>query len=193
MRLLRKILPAIATASFAIALSASQGAAQTTSAQFAKDANSYTGPGTHYDMSLSHTQGDTASVERCSNRWCLLADSQSWISIDALSFGQHARAILTGPHFELGRENTGTVCFFDGHAYSGDSFCMDSGHVINDLDLFGWDNRISSVTVDEGTSAHLCRDIKLASHCVRIDQNISSLDWLSNDAASSIQVLTPGG
>jgi hypothetical protein len=62
----------------------------------------------------------------------------------------------------------GTVCFYEGRNYTGASLCGTSGQVFNDLKLYGYDNRFSSVKVDGYVSAAACRDRGFKSYCERI-------------------------
>ncbi|MCB1518894.1 MAG: peptidase inhibitor family I36 protein [Hyphomicrobiaceae bacterium] len=151
----------------------------------------YKGPGTGYAVSGAVTAGQDVIVTRCSGLWCLLDDEGGWIAKQNVSFGQHAGGLLQGPRFIDGRAADGTICFYDGAGFSGNGFCLDSGNVLPDLLLVGWDNKISSVSVDPGTSVTLCRDRNFASYCVRVDRDMANLPRLIDNSASSIQMLSP--
>ncbi len=152
------------------------------------DTDLRSGPGTRYPSVASVIKGDAIIVSRCSDRWCLIAGTQGWLSIDQLSFGQVARGPYSGPKFEPVRGGPGEVCFFDGPDYSGNSVCQPAGGTARDLVLLGWDDKIASVSVDGNVSVNLCRDRNFASYCVLINQSTPKLDRLLLNAASSWQV-----
>ncbi|HHG89007.1 MAG TPA: hypothetical protein ENJ90_00825 [Devosia sp.] len=152
------------------------------------DTDLRSGPGIRYPVVASAAKGDAVVVSRCSDRWCRIAGSDDWLSIDQLSFGQTARGPYSGPKFETRRGGPGQVCFFDGLNYSGNSVCQPSGGVARDLLLLGWDNKIASVSIDGDVSVNLCRDRNFASYCVLVDQSTPKLDRLLLNAASSWQV-----
>lgn len=147
------------------------------------------GPGAAYPTTSGNVfEGQSVHVTRCTRRWCKIANSSGWLSIDHLSFGQTATGPLSGPKFDTGRGGNGNVCFFNGANFSGESICLPSGTVAHDLTLWGWDNKISSVSVGDGVSVNLCRDRNFTSYCVLIDQDAAQLDHLLANAASSYQI-----
>ena len=147
------------------------------------------GPGAAYPITSSSVfEGQSVRVTRCTRRWCKIANSSGWLSIDYLSFGQTATGPFSGPKFDTGRGGSGNVCFFNGANFSGASICLPSGAVARDLALWGWDNKISSVSVGDGVSVNLCRDRNFTSYCVLIDQDTAQLDRLLANAASSYQI-----
>ncbi len=152
------------------------------------DADLLSGPGVRYDVVSSVTKGSAIVVSRCSDRWCLVDGGDGWLSIDKLSFGQAARGPLSGPKFDIGRGGPGKVCFYDGANYSGKFVCQPSGGVARDLALLGWDNVISSVSIEGDVSVNLCRDRDFTSLCTLIAQSTPNLDPLLQNAASSWQV-----
>ena len=152
------------------------------------DTDLRSGPGSRYPVIASATKGDALVIARCSSRWCLIASTDGWLSIDGLSFGQEALGPFSGPKFNTGRGGPGQVCFFDGLNYSGNSVCQPSGGVARDLALLGWDNRIASISIDGSVSVNLCRDRNFASYCVLVDQSTPRLERLLLNAASSWQV-----
>lgn len=147
------------------------------------------GPGSAYPITTGSVfDGQPVRVTRCTRRWCEIANGEGWLSIDHLSFGQTATGPFSGPKFDSGRGGDGDVCFFNGENFSGASICLPSGAVARDLALWGWDNKISSVSVGEGVSVNLCRDRNFSSYCVLIDQDAAQLDRLLANAASSYQI-----
>ncbi len=152
------------------------------------DSDLLSGPGTRYDVVASLNKGSAIVVTRCSDRWCLIGAQNGWLSIDKLSFGQVPRGPLSGSKFEVGRGGPGEVCFYEGADYTGKSVCQPSGGVARDLALLGWDNVISSVSINGDVSANLCRDPDFTSLCTLIAQSTPHLEPLLQDAASSWQV-----
>ena len=148
-----------------------------------------TGPGTVYAATgQTVIGGQSLRVTRCSRRWCKVANSNGWLSLDNLSFGQQARGPFSGPKFSTGRGGDGKVCFYTGSNFSGSSICLGTGAVARDLVLWGWDNKISSVSVGDGVSVNLCRDRNFSSYCELIDKDTPRLSRLLSNAASSYQI-----
>ncbi len=127
----------------------------------------YEGPGHAYDVT-GELGGETRiNVDRCTYRWCRIhAHGQyGWVSRDNISFGQHPRGPLTGPR--LNYPSGGTVCFYSGRNYTGESFCAEPGMVVRDLLLYDRDNLYVSVRTGGG-SVTVCRDREFTSYCERI-------------------------
>lgn len=149
----------------------------------------YSGPGANYpSTTLEVTKGQSVTISRCSERWCQLANSNSWLSIDNLSFGQSAKGPFSGPKFEAENGGDGNVCFYDGTNFSGASFCLPSGATARDLALLGWDNKISSISVGQGVSVRLCRDRNFTSYCSTIIKDTPNLDRFLGNSVSSYLV-----
>lgn len=149
----------------------------------------FSGPGTNYPAaSDTVTQGQAVTVTRCSRRWCTLAGSTGWLSIDDISFGQTASGPFSGPKLNIPRGSDGKVCFHDGINFSGTTICLPAGAVARDLVLWGWDNRISSVSISGDVTVNLCRDRNFSSYCILINKDTANLDRLLANAASSYQV-----
>lgn len=147
------------------------------------------GPGARYpEVASAVSQSQDVTVVRCSERWCLIGGTNGWMSIDDLSFGNFERRPFHGTVSDIGRGGPGTICFYDGTNYSGASVCLDSGHVARDLLLLGWDNRISSVSIEGAVSVNLCRDREFTSYCELIAESQPNVNRLLNNAASSWQV-----
>lgn len=150
----------------------------------------YSGPGTNYpSAAIDVTQGQSVNISRCTLRWCQLANSNGWLSIDDLSFGQSAKGPFEGPKFATEQGGDGEVCFFDGANFSGASFCLPAGATARDLALLGWDNKISSISVGEGVSVRLCRDRNFTSYCATVNQDTPKLERFLGNAVSSYLVL----
>ncbi|MCF6303093.1 MAG: peptidase inhibitor family I36 protein [Devosiaceae bacterium] len=160
-----------------------------TSAWVLKSTALYSGPGSNYPgTAIDVQQGQSVTVSRCSLRWCQIANTNGWLSMDNLSFGQAAKGPFSGPKFEIERGGDGEVCFYDGVNYSGASFCLPSGATSRDLVLLGWDNKISSISVGEGVSVRLCRDRNFTSYCATVIKDTPALERFLGNAVSSYMV-----
>ncbi len=148
-----------------------------------------TGPGARYPVTaVAVAESQDVVVVRCSNRWCLIGGTNGWMSIDDLSFGNFERRPFHGTVSGIGRGGPGTVCFYDGANYSGESVCLPSGAVARDLVLLGWDNRVSSISIEGSVSVNVCRDREFASYCELVGESQPHVNRLLNNAASSWQV-----
>lgn len=148
----------------------------------------FAGPGVRYPTVGTVAESQDVIVVRCSNRWCLIGGTNGWLSIDDLSFGNFERRPFHGTVSDIGRGGPGTVCFYDGASYSGESVCLPSGAVARDLVLLGWDNRVSSISIQGSVSVNICRDREFTSYCELVTASQPSVNRLLNNAASSWQV-----
>lgn len=146
------------------------------------------GPGARYPVVSAVAESQNVTVVRCSNRWCLIAGTDGWLSIDDLSFGSFERNPFHGTVSGIGRGGPGSVCFHDGPNYSGSSVCLPSGAVARDLILLGWDNRVSSISIEGKVSVNICRDREFTSYCELVTASQPNVNRLLNNAASSWQV-----
>lgn len=153
-----------------------------------KDTTLLTGPGVRYPAAASVVANQDVTVVRCSERWCLIAEGDGWMSIDDLSFGNFERRPFHGTVFGWGRGGPGDVCFYDGANFTGESVCLPSGAVARDLALLGWDNRISSIAINGEVSVNVCRDRNFASYCELVTESQTNVNRLLNNSASSWQV-----
>lgn len=147
----------------------------------------YEGPGNAYDV-VGELPGELKiRVDRCTYRWCLVRAEreQGWVSRDNVSFGQHPRGPLTGPHFD--RPRGGTACFYEGENYTGASVCVGAGKVVRDLLLYDLDNRYSSIEV-RGGSVMACRDRDFSSYCELIVESQPRMHGFLADNLSSYRV-----
>ncbi|MBN9334660.1 SH3 domain-containing protein [Devosia sp.] len=128
------------------------------------------GPGAQHDVTGSIAENSAIRIQRCQVNWCMVSagSQRGWTSKEALSFGAGPEGplFLVRPDYPAG--GYGTVCFCEGRNYTGASLCGTSGQVFNDLKLYGYDNRFSSVKVDGYVSAAACRDRGFKSYCERI-------------------------
>jgi hypothetical protein len=145
------------------------------------------GPGEEYEFT-GQIPGEVAiKVLRCQRLWCNVdgPGGRGWTRIGGVDFGRDPYGPFNRERFDL---TGGSMCFYTGTNYTGSYFCAESGQVIRDLALAGWDNQISSIQVVEGTSAALCRDRFFQSYCERIVESQPVLDPYLRRNLSSIRV-----
>ena len=112
-----------------------------------------------------------------------LSDEPFCVSCRAVVCAPPPLGPLTGPRLDY--PTGGTVCFFTGRNFTGESFCASTGTVIRDLLLRGHDNAFASVTVG-GASVTACRDRDFSSYCERIVEDQAALHgFLSRNVSSN--------
>lgn len=159
-------------------------------AQTISDANLRLGPGTKYDVISSMEAGAAVDVERCHRRWCLIdaKGHRGWASIDHLTFGEEPRGPFSGPKNEQISQGTGTICFHTRENFSGETVCAQTGMVVPDLALYGYDNTFASVSITGTISAHVCREFNFGSYCETIAVDQPRLSRLLRNNVSSYRV-----
>lgn len=147
------------------------------------------GPGPQYAVVGNSAEGALVSVERCSRGWCHVnfEGIDGWIESRNLSFGQQAKAPLTGPHFDI-KEGNGTVCLYTGPNFTGDHLCRSSGFVVTDFARTGLDDRFVSVAIQGEASILVCRDLNFTSYCERITKDTPRLNRYLAGEVSSIRI-----
>lgn len=183
-------LVSVAAALFAVVLPALPAAALETgtAAWLIEGQSLFQGPGTAYHI-VGELDGETRiRVDHCTYRWCRIhaQGQRGWVARDNVSFGRHPRGPLSGPHLDY--PSGGTVCFYEGRNFGGDSVCAAAGTVVHDLLLFGLDNRYSSIEVVGAGSVTVCRDRDFSSYCERITESRPILHGFLDDNISSYRV-----
>ncbi len=79
------------------------------------------------------------------------------------------------------------VCFYEYANYTGASFCIDANQSYS-LMPSGWDNRISSITVQPGYSVQVCRDAGFGGWCELYSSNVPQLVGDRDNAVSSVRM-----
>lgn len=150
----------------------------------------HAGPGAAYDVLGDVEGGLKIRVERCTVLWCQISTGKShgWALMRDIGFGQQPGQWLIGQKFTAQRGGTGSVCFYEGRNFTGNSVCAKSGTVVHDLVLFHADNTISSVTVGDGVSVTVCRDRNLHSYCQVLTKDEGTLNGLLDNGISSYRV-----
>jgi hypothetical protein len=81
------------------------------------------------------------------------------------------------------------ACFYDEQNYGGDSFCLQEGTTINNLNGSGWQDRISSIAVWGGVDVLVCDDANFGNPCATIRNHQPSLNHFGLEGRiSSIRV-----
>lgn len=186
---MRPLLSVIAfvLAVFAVVLPASAGSerigtpAWSNSALVVRD-----GPGFAYDVTGQLPTDIAIKVLRCQRKWCVVdaAGVRGWTGKDDISFGKTPTDWPGGIHPDY--PHGGSACFFTGTNYTGASFCVSAGRVIDDLALLNLDNTFASVKV-YGSSIAACRDRFFGSYCERIVASQPVLDQYLVRNLSSIR------
>ena len=145
------------------------------------------GPGHAYQVVGELERETRIRVDRCTYRWCHIhaAGQYGWVSRDAVRYGQEPKGALTGPRLDY--PAGGTVCFYTGRDFTGDSHCAKPGTVVHDLKLFGVDNAYASVTTGGG-SVTVCRDRDFSSYCERIVEDQANMHGFLARNVSSYRV-----
>jgi hypothetical protein len=149
-------------------------------------------------------RGDVVDAD-CGGGWCELADggfvSSSLLAIGGgrgrpdvgvgISVGPGGISIGVGTPGRPGRPGPivigdGEVCFFERTRSRGDSFCMDEGDSIRNLQTTGWNDEISSIRNRDGLRVTVCFDAGY-SDCRTYTSSANSLGDF-DDEISSIRV-----
>lgn len=148
------------------------------------------GPSHAYGAVGDVVQGDSISVERCTGQWCQVITDKvlGWMSRSSVSFGQEARAPLTGPHFDRKHGGSGEVCFYSHAGFSGRALCAPSGYVLRDLKLAGMDNTFASVTVSGKASVLVCSGAFFHAYCEHVTSDQPDLGKFLSHKVSAIRV-----
>lgn len=148
------------------------------------------GPGAAYEVTGSIAENSAIRILRCQINWCVVdaGSERGWTSREALSFGAgpDGPLFVIRPDYPAG--GPGTVCFYEGRNFTGAALCAGPGQVFNDLKLYGYDNRFSSVEVTGNVSAAACRDRGFQSYCERIIESQPVLNQYLVRNLSSIRV-----
>jgi len=144
-----------------------------------------TGPGARYPSAgVTLAEGEAVTITRCSNRWCLIEGTNGWMSTDQLEFGNYPDSVYR----DVARGGPGEICFHQGRNFSGTTVCLPSGAVARDLQLLGWDDKVSSISVNGNVSVNVCRDREFKSYCELVYESQPQLGRLLENSVSSWQV-----
>lgn len=179
--------------------------------------NVRTGPGTGYAKVGTLSAGELVDVKQCQGSWCFVdrnAGTDGWVSANYLQpaaaqpapsepdipFNFGVTVGPGGPSFSFGIGDapppapvpppapaTPKVCFFKGASYEGVSFCVSPGDS-NPILAGGWNNSISSISVQGGAQVTVCKNANYGGSCATIITSKSSLSSYNN-AISSFQAL----
>ena len=144
------------------------------------------GPGVNYATTGAIPAEAIIKVLRCQRLWCLVDGSgaRGWTSIHFVDFGKPPVDLLPNPD----RSGRGTVCFYTGANYTGESFCVPSGKTLEDLALLGQDNRFISLQIIGSTKLDACRDRFFQSYCELIEYSQPVMDQYLQRNLSSVKI-----
>ncbi|HET8725988.1 MAG TPA: SH3 domain-containing protein [Alphaproteobacteria bacterium] len=150
----------------------------------------YEGPGSNYDVTGSVEGKLRIYVDRCSNNWCRIhvGREHGWAALSRIAFGREPVGPLAHLWLNYNRNGPGTVCFYEGHDYTGYSLCGGTGYAVHDLLLMHLDNRFSSVSIEGNVSVMACRDRDFKSYCEHIDASEPALQGFLDNGVSSFQI-----
>jgi len=148
------------------------------------------GPGDHYGVVGEIPAEVAIKILRCQKIWCNVdgPGGRGWTYLGSVDFGKDPYWPILDPDNVWPDVEGGSMCFYDGANYTGNSFCANTGQVFLDLATLGWDNRIRSIEVTVPTSAAICRDRNLQSYCERVITSQPVLDPFLARNLSSIRV-----
>ncbi|KRA50182.1 SH3 domain-containing protein [Devosia sp. Root635] len=177
--------------------------------------NVRTGPGTSYSKVGTLSTGELVDVKDCQGSWCFVdrnAGTDGWVSANYLkpAAAQPAPAPSEpeipfnfgvtvgpgGPSFSFGIGDapppppapaTPKVCFFKSTNFAGSKFCVSPGDSNSHL-AGGWNDSISSVSVEGGAQVTVCKNFGYGGSCATIINSKPSLSSYNN-AISSFQAL----
>jgi hypothetical protein len=174
--------------------------------------NVRTGPGTGYAKVGTLSAGEYVDVKQCQGSWCFVdrnSGTDGWVSAnylqpanaqpqpqanDDIPFNFGVTVGPGGPSISFGIGNgplpapipvAAEVCFFKGNNFSGAQYCVSPGDSDPSLPG-GWDNSISSITVDGGAQVTVCKNTWYGGSCTTTSNDKSSLGSYNN-AISSFQ------
>ena len=179
--------------------------------------NVRTGPGTGYAKVGTLSAGELVDVKQCQGSWCFVDRNSGTDGWASASYLQPAAAQPTpsepdipfnfgvtvgpgGPSFSFGIGDaplpapvpppapaTPKVCFFKSSNFAGGSFCVSPGDSKAVL-AGGWNDSISSVSVEGGAQVTVCKNAGFGGSCATIINSKPSLSSYNN-AISSFQAL----
>ncbi len=71
-------------------------------------------------------------------------------------------------------QNQAAACFFADFGFQGASFCLNGGATVGLLDA-DWNDRISSIRVDQGLTVQVCRDGNFGGWCEEYTGDVPQL------------------
>lgn len=165
--------------------------------------NVRTGPGVNYNRVDTLTQNEQVNVTECRGNWCYIEHEgpDGWVSgnylnqnVQVVQPTQQPNVSVTvgGPNFSVTIGNRQPkpvpvlpkVCFFNGPNFTGNSACVNAGTSDNKLTGY-WNDKVSSVRVQPGTTVTLCRNYYYNGFCQTYHSSVPSLNGFLNNQVSS--------
>lgn len=160
------------------------------------------GPGRNFPSGGAIPGGTRVNIEDCENNYCYITDYDGWVSASYLSrggsgggsngsfgisIGSGGVSVNVDTNDDSGSfDDVAEVCFYDRTNYNGNSFCLEEGE--SSSRLSDWDDRIRSISNDEGLDVTVCTRSNFNGSCRTYTSNVSSLSSSFNRNISSIEV-----
>ncbi|HEV2514599.1 MAG TPA: peptidase inhibitor family I36 protein [Devosia sp.] len=150
----------------------------------------FEGPGKNYDVTGEIDAAVRIYVDRCSKQWCRVHAGREagWTKLYDIAFGKVLRHPWQLAPIPYNWGGPGMVCLYEGHNFTGASFCAKAGTRVRDFLLLDADNRYSSVRIEGNVSVDLCRDRDFHSYCERVNESQTSLHGFLDNNVSAMQV-----
>lgn len=107
----------------------------------------------------------------------------SYLNDEVSSF----RTTQFGGNPNPGPQPNARACFYQDYNFQGAAFCLSPGQNISFLSQ-DWNDRISSIRVDQGVTITVCEDANYGGRCAQYSSSVSVLQGERNDVISSIRV-----
>ncbi len=75
------------------------------------------------------------------------------------------------------------ACFHQGTDFTGEFFCAEPGEV-GEIMTPGWENAVSSIRLEGGATAYVCREPRLGPSCLNVEENRATLGSFNDDISS---------
>jgi|ThiBiot_300_biof_2_1041535.scaffolds.fasta_scaffold05555_6 hypothetical protein len=150
----------------------------------------YEGPGKAYDVTGEIDAAVRIYVDRCSKQWCRVHSGRQagWTKLYDIAFGKVLRHPWQLAPIPYKWGGPGLVCLYEGHNFTGASFCAKAGASVRDFLLLDTDDRYSSVRIEGNVSVDLCRDRDFHSYCERVNDSQRALNGFLDNNVSSMRV-----
>jgi hypothetical protein len=195
-------------------LAATSTAALSATAFSSTALNVRSGPGANYAVVDRMNAGERVNVDRCipGFRWCHVQrnGADGWVSAAYLrdtqrrplnQFAFNLNIPQLGFTIALGQDGlvvrpgqppqpprAGRACFYEHANYQGRSFCAVEGQANARLGAT-WNDRISSIRLDNGAEARVCEHWGFEGRCRVVTRDLAFVGQPNNDIISSYRVM----
>jgi len=192
-------------------IAAATSAAFAVSAVATTSVNVRSGPSTGYQVVDTLYPGEQVEVSECQGGWCYVQHPgpDGWVSGNYLDIANRPQPRPQpqpspgrpdcdfglsvgpgGPDFSIRCGDNPPpvraprVCFYDGPGYTGARFCVRAGQSDSSLPGY-WNDRITSVRIEGGAQATLCRNFGYGGFCRTLYGSEARLGRFLNNRVSS--------